>query len=120
MTRIRGACVALGAALVIAGISFYHSPDFDVAQADMDRATVDCLTRGLTHDEKLRIARLAAMHDRDNLSPLYADVLARCVVRSDQWDREPQLVASAHQLLSQDPEFRQLLATNSMQLARRP
>ena len=120
MSKIRGAGIALGAALVIAGFSFYHSPDFDTAQAAMDRQTVDCLTRGLTRDEKIRIARLTAVHDREGLAPLYSDVLARCVVRSDQWDRRPQLVASSRQVLSDDPEFRQLLSANSMELARRP
>ncbi|KAK44979.1 hypothetical protein BG58_21680 [Caballeronia jiangsuensis] len=105
--------------LVITGITFYHSSDFDNAQAAMDRQTVDCLTRELTRDEKVRIARLTAVHDREGLRPIYSDVLARCVVRSDQWDRRPQLVTSARQTLSQDPEFRQMLNASTMELARR-
>jgi hypothetical protein len=119
MSKLRGVGIALGAALVIAGFSFYHSPDFDTAQAAMDRHTVDCLTRGLAREEKIRIARLSAVHDREGLVPIYSDVLARCVVRSDQWERRPQLVTSAHQILSQDPEFRQMLSAYSMELARR-
>ena len=120
MNKIRGACIALGAVLVVTGISLYHSEDFDTAQAGMDRQAVDCLTRGLTHDEKVRIARLTAVHDREGLLPLYTDVLARCVVRSDQWDRRAQLITNARQILSQDPEFRQLLNASTMELARRP
>ncbi|CAL8478098.1 hypothetical protein IAG25_07680 [Caballeronia sp. EK] len=120
MTRIRGVCIALGAVLVITGFTFYHSSDFDTAQAAMDRQTVDCLTRGLTRDEKVRIAQLTAVHDREGLRPVYSDVLSRCVVRSDQWDRRPQLVTSARQVLSQDPEFRQMLNASTMELARRP
>ncbi|SAL38226.1 hypothetical protein AWB70_02796 [Caballeronia cordobensis] len=110
----------LGAALVVTGFSFYHSPDFDTAQAAMDRATVDCLTRGLTHGEKVRIARITEMSDSEILDPVYADLLARCVVRSDQWDRSPQLVTSARQMLSHDPEFRQLLNARTMEVAQRP
>ncbi|BCQ27848.1 hypothetical protein NK8_60370 (plasmid) [Caballeronia sp. NK8] len=120
MTRIQGLCIALGAVLVITGFSLYHSADFDAAQAGMDRQTVDCLTRGLTHDEKARIARLTAMHDREGLRPVYTEVLTRCIVRSDQWERRPQLVTSARDILSRDPEFRQLLNASSMELARRP
>ncbi|WP_250516688.1 hypothetical protein [Caballeronia sp. INDeC2] len=120
MIRIRGVCTALAAVLVVTGFAFYHSPDFDTAQAAMDRQTVNCLTRGLTRDEKVRIAHLTAVHDREGLRPIYSDVLARCVVRSDQWDRRPQLVTSARQLLSQDPEFRQMLNASTMDLARRP
>ncbi|SPB13876.1 hypothetical protein NOV72_01141 [Caballeronia novacaledonica] len=120
MTRTRGAGIALGAVLVVTGFTFYHSSDFDTAQAAMDRETVDCLTRGLTRDEKVRIAQLTAGHDREGLRPIYSDVLARCVVRSDQWDRRPQLVTSAQQALSQDPEFRQLLNASTIELAQRP
>ncbi|WP_061116393.1 MULTISPECIES: hypothetical protein [unclassified Caballeronia] len=120
MTRIRAACIALGAVLVITDFTFYHSSDFETAQAAMDRQTVDCLTRGLTRDEKVGIARLTALHDREGLAPIYGDVLARCVVRSDQWDRRPQLVTSGPQLLSQHPEFRPMLNTSTMELARRP
>jgi hypothetical protein len=120
LTKIRGACIALGAVLVITGFTFYHSPDFDAAQAAMDRETVDCLTRGLTRDEKVHIARLTAAHDREGLRPIYSDVLARCVVRSDQWERRPQLVTSARQALSQDSEFRQMLHASTMELATRP
>ncbi|SAK87730.1 hypothetical protein [Caballeronia ptereochthonis] len=120
MIEIRGACVALGVLLVITGFTFYRSPEFDAAQAAMDRQTVDCLTRGLTHDEKVRIARLTAAHDREGLRPIYTDVLSRCIVRSDQWDRRPQLVTNARQTLSQDPEFRQLVNTSTLELAQRP
>jgi hypothetical protein len=120
MNRTRRVGIALGAVLVIAGFSFYHSPDFDSSQAAMDRETVGCLARGLTHNEKARIARLTAAHDRESIDPVYADLLARCVVRSDQWDRSPQLVTSARHLLSQDPEFKRLLNARSMELAQRP
>ncbi|MCG7401182.1 MULTISPECIES: hypothetical protein [Caballeronia] len=119
MTKIRGACIALGAAFVITGATFYHSTDFDTAQAGMDRETVDCLTRGLTRDEKVRIARLTTAHDREGLDAIYGDVLARCVVRSDQWERRPQLLTSARQILSHDPEFRQMLNASTMELATR-
>ncbi|SAK48200.1 hypothetical protein AWB76_01165 [Caballeronia temeraria] len=119
MTKTQGACIALGAVLVVAGFSSYHSPDFDTAQAEMDRQTVDCLTRGLTHGEKAHIAQLTAVHDREGLHPIYSDVLARCVVRSDQWERRPQLVTSARQVPSQDPEFRQMLNMHTMELATR-
>ncbi|SAK44546.1 hypothetical protein AWB79_00841 [Caballeronia hypogeia] len=118
MNKIRGTCIALGAVLVITGFTFYHSSDFETASAAMDRQTVDCLTSGLTRDEKVRIARLTAAHDREGLRPVYTDILSRCVVRSDQWDRRPQLVTSARQALSHDPEFRQLLTASTMELAR--
>jgi hypothetical protein len=120
LTKIRGACIALGAVLVVTGFTFYRSPDFDAAQAAMDRQTVDCLSSGLTHDEKIRIARLTAAHDREGLRPVFTDVFSRCIVRSDQWDRRAQLVTSARQALTQDPEFRQLVSASTMELARRP
>ncbi|SAK54954.1 hypothetical protein AWB77_01580 [Caballeronia fortuita] len=119
MTRIRGLCVALGAALAVTGVTLYHSPDFDAAQAAMDRQAVDCITRELTRDEKSRIARLTAVHDRDAVHPLYDDVFARCVVRSDQWERRAQLETSARQSLSHDPEFMQMLNASTMKLATR-
>ncbi|SAL42598.1 hypothetical protein AWB71_02223 [Caballeronia peredens] len=120
MTKIRVTCIALGAVLVVTGFTFYRSPEFDAAQASMDRQTVDCLTRELTHDEKSRIAQLTAAHDREGLRPIYTVVLSRCIVRSDQWDRRPQLVTSARQILSQDYEFRQLVNASTLELARRP
>ena len=80
---------------------------------------IDYLTRGLTHDEQRRIARLTAAHDHEGLRPIYTDVLSRCIVRSDQWDRRPQRVASAHQKLSQDPGFRQLFNASTTDLAQR-
>ncbi|WP_321797928.1 hypothetical protein [Caballeronia sp. J97] len=119
MTKIRGACIAISAAVVVTGLAFYHSPDFEAAQAEMDRQTVDCIASGLTRDEKSHLARLSAMHDREGLRPVYTDVLARCVVRSDQWERSAQLVTSAGQSLSRDPEFRQMLNASTMELATR-
>lgn len=86
----------------------------------MDRQTVDCLISGLTHDEKVRIAQLTAAHDREGLRPVFIDVLSRCIVRSDQWDRRPQLVTSAREALTHDPEFKQLVNASTMELARRP
>jgi hypothetical protein len=120
LNKIRGACVALGAVLVITGAISYHSQDFDTAQAATDRETVDCLTRGLTHDEKARIAQLTAAHDREGMRPVFTDILSRCVIRSDQWDRRAQLVTSARQLLADDHEFKQLVNASTMEFARRP
>lgn len=109
-----------GAVLAITAFATYRSPDFEAAQAAMDRQTVDCLSRSLTRDEKFRLAHLTAGHDREGMRPIYTDVLSRCIVRSDQWDRRPQLVTSARQLLSQDAEFRQLVNAQTLHLARRP
>ncbi|MDR5760254.1 hypothetical protein [Caballeronia sp. LZ035] len=120
MTKFRGACIALGAVLAITAFATYRSPDFEAAQAAMDRQTVDCLVRGLTRDEKIRLAHLTAGHDREGMRPIYTEVLSRCIVRSDQWDRRPQLVTSARQLLSQDAEFRQFVSAHTLELARRP
>jgi hypothetical protein len=120
VTKFRGVCIALGAVLAVTVFATYRSPDFEVAQAAMDRQTVDCLSRSLTRDEKIRLAHLTAGHDREGMRPIYTDVLSRCIVRSDQWDRRAQLVTSARQVLSQDPEFRQLVGANTIELARRP
>jgi hypothetical protein len=119
LTRIRGACIAFGAVFVITAFATYRSSEFDAAQAAMDRQTVECLSGGLTRDEKTRIAHLTAVHDREGMRPIYTDVLSRCIVRSDQWDRRPQLVTSARQALSEDAEFRRLVNASTMELVRR-
>ncbi|GAB5097206.1 hypothetical protein [Caballeronia sp. HLA56] len=121
LNTIRGTCLALGAALVVGGLTLYYDDqDVSVAQADTDRATVDCLTQQLTHDEKVSIARLTVDHDNANMRRVYTDVLSRCVLRADQWDRRSQLVASARQTLAYDTEFRRMLSESTMRIAQRP
>jgi hypothetical protein len=120
MNKIRWAGFTLGAVVLVTGIARYDDEDFVAAQAATDRETVDCLTHRLTHDEKLHLARLTAMHDTESMHPVFTDVLARCVVRADQWDRRSQIVASARQMLSEDTEFRQMLNAGTMELAQRP
>jgi hypothetical protein len=120
LNKIRWAGVALGAVIVIAGFSRYYDEDFTMAQAATDRETVECLTRQMTHDEKVRIALLTAAHDVESQRPIYTDVLARCVLRADQWDRRSQLVRGARQSLSDDSEFRQIVSASTMEIARRP
>lgn len=120
MNKIRGACIALGAVLAVGGFIRYYDRDFDDAQVATDRETVDCLTHQLTREEKASIARLSAGHDDANVRRMYTDVLSRCVLRADQWDRRAQLVTSARQSLSYDSEFRQMLDASTMTPARRP
>jgi hypothetical protein len=120
LNKIRWAGAALGAVIVFAGFTRYYEEDFNVAQAATDRETVDCLTHQMTHAEKLRIAHLTAAHDLESQRPVYTDILARCVLRADQWDRRSQLVAGARQSLSYDAEFKQMLGASTMELAQRP
>lgn len=110
----------LGAVLVVSAFTLYRSPDFEAAQAAMDRETVDCLAHRISRDEKNNIARYTALHQNENLRPIFTALLSRCIVRDDQWDRRPQLVAGARQTLAQDGEFRRMLASGTMELARRP
>jgi hypothetical protein len=120
LNKIRWAAAALGAMIVVAAFSLYDEEDFSTAQAATDRETVGCLTQEMTHDEKLRIAHLTAAHDRESQRPIYTDILARCILRADQWERRSQLVAGARQSLSYDTEFRQMLGASTIELAQRP
>jgi hypothetical protein len=120
LNKIRCASLALGAVIVFAGLTSYYEEDFSTAQAATDRETVACLTQQMTPDEKVRIARLTAAHDSESQRPIFTDILSRCVLRADQWDRRSQLVSSARQSLSYDAEFRQLVSASTMEVARRP
>jgi hypothetical protein len=120
VNKIRWAGLALGAAFVAASYAGYDDEDFIAAQAATDRETVDCLTRQLTYDEKLSIARLSAEHDNENMRRVYTDIFVRCVIRNDQWDRRAQIVASARQTLAHDNEFRAMLYASTMGPSRRP
>ncbi len=117
MKKIRWAGIALATALGLTGLSCYYDQDFATAQAATDRETVDCLTHQLMRDEKSHIARLTALHDNDDMCPVYTEALSRCIVRADQWDRHAQFVANARQMLSHDPEFRQMLGADAFELA---
>jgi hypothetical protein len=117
LNKVRWAGAALAVVIAVYGVASYFEEDFMAAQAATDRETVDCLSYRLTHDEKLRIARLMAAHDTENMRPVYTGALERCVVRADQWDRRAQIVSSARQALAHDAEFRRLLGASTIELA---
>ncbi|WP_240975732.1 hypothetical protein [Paraburkholderia aromaticivorans] len=89
------------------------SPNFDDAQANSDRQTVNCLASRLTLDDKKRIAQFADANDFDSLWRVYDRIFPDCAVRGDQRERKGDLEASAWRLLSSDREFARLREANA-------
>ena len=94
-------------------IATWLSPNFDDAQANTDRQTVDCLTNRLTPDDQTQIAQFADTNDFDSLWRVYDRVFPDCAVRGDQRERKAELEASAWQLLQSDREFMRLREANA-------
>ncbi|HEX7908131.1 MAG TPA: hypothetical protein VF534_08580 [Paraburkholderia sp.] len=107
--------LAAGLAVVLLGgaIVNWVTPNFDDAQANTDRQTVECLTNHLTPDDKKRIAKFADTNDLDSLWREYDRYFPDCAVRSDQRDHKSELEASAWRLLSSDREFIRLREANA-------
>ena len=106
------AIVALGSA-----IASWVSPNFDDAQANSDRQTVNCLASRLTLDDKKQIAQFADANDFDSLWHVYDRIFPDCAVRGDQRERKGDLEASAWRLLSSDREFTRLREANAAHAA---
>ncbi|WNC90145.1 hypothetical protein RI103_01925 [Paraburkholderia sp. FT54] len=100
--------VALGSAIVS-----WVSPNFDEAQANSDRQTVNCLSSHLTQDDKKQIAQFADANDFNSLWRVYDRIFPDCAVRGDQWERKGNLEASAWRLLASDREFTRLREANA-------
>ena len=109
--------VGLAVALLGGAIVNWVSPNFDDAQANTDRQTVNCLTSRLTPDDKKRIAKFADTNDFDSLWREYDRHFPDCAVRGDQRDRKSELEASAWRLLSYDREFVRLREANAAHAA---
>lgn len=92
------------------GIVKCRLDDLGSAEAVTDRQTVDCLTSTLTRDEKYRIARLSVEHNNEALRAVYQSIFPRCVVRSDQAERQDNLMRIARKVLNHDPEFQRMLS----------
>ncbi|OAJ59677.1 hypothetical protein A6V36_27180 [Paraburkholderia ginsengiterrae] len=107
----------LAVALVGVVVVNWVSRNFDDAQANTDRQTVECLTSRLTLNDKQRIAKFADTNDLDSLWREYDRHFPDCAVRSDQRDRKSELEASAWRLLSYDREFMRLREANAAHAA---
>lgn len=99
--------------LVGGAVAMWLSQNFDEAQANTDRQTVECLTSRLTQDDQARIAQLADKNDFDSVWRVYDQVFPDCAVRGDQRERKGQLEASAWRILQSDPRFMRLREANA-------
>lgn len=103
----------MAVALVGGGVVNWVSPNFDDAQANTDRQTVNCLVSRLTPDDKKRLAQFADTNDFDSLWRVFDRYFPDCAVRGDQRDRKSELETSAWRLLSSDREFMRLREANA-------
>jgi hypothetical protein len=103
----------VGVVLVGGAVATWLSQNFDDAQANTDRQTVDCLTNRLSQDDRLRIAQFADKNDFDSLWRVYDQVFPDCAVRGDQRERKGQLEASAWRILQADRRFMRLREANA-------
>lgn len=101
--------IALGCGIA----AIWTDPNFDEAQANTDRQTVDCLTNRLTPEDKRHLAQFADANDYDSLWRVYDGVFPQCLVRGDQADRKAKLTAIAWRILSKDPEFVRMREANA-------
>ncbi|WP_342030495.1 hypothetical protein [Paraburkholderia sp. SG-MS1] len=104
-----------GVAVVLVGgaVATWLSQNFDEAQANTDRQTVECLTNHLTQHDRARIAQFADKNDFESLWRVYDQVFPDCAVRGDQRERKAQLEASAWRILQSDPRFMRLREANA-------
>jgi hypothetical protein len=107
--------VGIGVAVVLIGTAAatWLSPNFDEAQANTDRQTVNCLSSHLTQDDRAQLAQFADKNDSDSLWQVYDRIFPDCAVRGDQRDRKSELEASAWRILQADPDFAHLREANA-------
>jgi hypothetical protein len=103
----------VGVVLIGGVVAVWLSQNFDEAQANTDRQTVECLTSRLTQADQARIAQFADKNDFDSLWRVYDQVFPDCAVRGDQRERKGQLQASAWRILQADPRFMRLREANA-------
>jgi hypothetical protein len=111
-----------GLAVVLIGgaVATWLSQNFDEAQANTDRQTVECLSSRLTQADQARIAQFADKNDFDSLWRVYDQIFPDCAVRGDQRERKAQLEASAWRILQSDRRFMRLREANAALAASSP
>jgi hypothetical protein len=105
--------IGVVAAVAVGVVAMWVAPNFDDAQADTDRQTIDCLTSRLSREDRASIAQFADKNDYDSLWHVFDRVFPDCAVRGDQRDRKAQIEAAAWRILSSDAEFMRMREANA-------